>query len=138
LIGRYGIGCIGRLNKLFDIKELVELVKEKLEIKTLRIAASSPGPVECLAVVGGSGGDYLALAKAKGAQALISGDFSYHHARDAEAMDLVLIDAGHFATEIPGLRDMAGRLVQKAEKAGLEVEFKIITGEKDPWSTIKE
>ncbi len=138
LIGRYGIGCIGRLNKPFDIKDLVELVKEKLEIKTLRIAASSPGPLECLAVVGGSGGDYLSLAKAKGAQALISGDFSYHHARDAEVMDLVLIDAGHFATEIPGLWDMAERLGQNAEKAGLDVEFKIISGEKDPWSTIKE
>ena len=137
-VGRYGIGCIGRLDKALDINGLTELVKVKLDINTLRLAASTQDMIEVVALVGGSGGDYLALAKAKGAQVLISGDFSYHHARDAETLGLALIDAGHFATEIPGLWDLADRLSQSAEKAGLDVEFEILTGEEDPWLTLKE
>jgi len=135
-VGRYGIGCIGRLDKALDIGGLTELVKVKLDVNTLRVAASTPDMIEVVAVVGGSGGDYVSVAKARGAQVLISGDFSYHHARDAEVIGLALIDAGHFATEIPGLWDLADRLSQSAEKLGLDVEFEILTREKDPWSIL--
>jgi len=135
-VGQSGMGCIGRLKNSINISNLLNLVKEKLEVKHLRLAGQSREPVEYVAVMGGSGGQYMSQAKAKGAQVFISGDLGYHQAREAETLGLALIDAGHFATEKPVLSDLAGRLTKQAQGEGLEVEFKILTREEDPWSIV--
>ncbi|MBW2061895.1 MAG: Nif3-like dinuclear metal center hexameric protein [Deltaproteobacteria bacterium] len=136
--GSAGIGCIGNLKNSVNINDLLILIKEKLEVKNLRLAARSDALIRVVAVVGGSGGNYLAPAKTQGAQVLISGDFGYHQAREAEALGLTLIDAGHFATERPILSDLADRLTRQAREEGLEVEFEIIAREQDPWFMVEE
>jgi len=131
-----GIGCIGRFQKPLNNKRLLMLIKEKLEVKHLRVTAQHELPVDTVAVVGGSGGQYVAQARAKGAQVLISGDFGYHHARDAEALGITLIDAGHYATERPVLSELAVQLTKQAQAESLKVEFEIVDQEKDPWSVV--
>jgi len=132
-----GIGCIGQLNNEHNIDELVEIVKEKLEINRLRVAAGVDGPLQVAAVVGGSGGGYVAQARARGAQVMISGDFSYHQAREAESLGICLIDAGHYATEKPILFELASRLSKLLETEDINIEFKVFAGDRDPWQEYK-
>ena len=52
-----------------------------------------------IAICPGSGKDEIQNAIAKGAEALISGDISYHYGIDAVAEGINIIDAGHYGTE---------------------------------------
>lgn len=52
-----------------------------------------------VAVCGGSGSDYLTLAKELECDALLTGDGSHHAFLDADEMGIALICAGHFETE---------------------------------------
>jgi len=128
-----GFGCMGQFEKPILINELIELVKEKLGIRYVKVAAPPSGRIETAALVGGSGGGFVRPAKSQGAQVLISGDFGYHHAREAEQLGLGLIDAGHFSTERPVLASLAEKLVSAVRSRGFEVDFQVLSGEKDPW-----
>lgn len=55
--------------------------------------------IKKVGVCGGSGCDYLDLAKELECDAFLTGDASHHEFLDAEEMDIVLIAAGHFETE---------------------------------------
>ena len=92
-----GLGRIGTVAPL----TLADLAKqlEMLWGCPLRIVGDELRSVSTIAVVGGSGGDLTWPAKAAGADCLITGDVSYHDALDALALDLAVLDAGHFATE---------------------------------------
>lgn len=131
--GPAGLGCLGRYDPPLEFRALVELVKEKLALRSVRVAARPSGPVGAVAVLGGSGGRFVGRARACGAQVFISGDFGYHQAREAEALGLGLIDAGHFATERPVLDEWVPRLRSAAQARGWEVEFEVLAGEEDPW-----
>ena len=64
-------------------------------------------PVERLAVCGGSGGNMLELAAAKGCDTFVTADVKYDRFLAAKELGINLIDADHFCTEnvvIPVLR----------------------------------
>lgn len=65
----------------------------------VRIVGRDQQTVSVVAVIGGSGGDYVHQAKAAGADVLVTGDVSYHDALDATQIGLAVLDAGHFYTE---------------------------------------
>lgn len=132
-----GFGCIGKLIKKLNIRELANLVKKVLEVEVVRIAAPPDGSVERVAVMGGSGGGYIQLARSRDADVLITGDVGYHQAREAEQAGLCVIDAGHFATERPILADLASRLTEAARPNHPAVTFEVLTGEQDPWQIME-
>lgn len=99
--GNYKNGGIGRLVKLKKeilLSELINLVKEKLDIKNMRIVRGSD-KVKVLAIINGSGQDLFYKAKELGADCIITGDTTYHFASDFKEMKINIIDAGHFSTE---------------------------------------
>ncbi|MBU2551711.1 MAG: Nif3-like dinuclear metal center hexameric protein, partial [Proteobacteria bacterium] len=128
-----GYGCLGRLETPLGIEALAEKVKQALDVSFLKIAAAPHEPVDRVAVMGGSGGGYVGLARAKGAQVLITGDIGYHQAREAEELGICLIDAGHYGTERPVLQRLAERLEEAARERALKVEFEVLSVETDPW-----
>lgn len=85
----------------------------KLWGSPVRVVGDHERPLEIAAVLGGSGGDFVAEAKAAGAQVLITGDVSYHDALDAQALNLAILDAGHYATEKIMVRKTAQYLRSK-------------------------
>jgi len=131
--GIRGIGCVGLLPDARSLDSLVECVKERLAAGNVKVAGATEELIKKVAVVGGSGGSYIGLAKASEAQVLISGDFGYHQAREAESLGIPLIDAGHFATEKPILAELAQRLSVLLELEGINLKFEVLAGEKDPW-----
>jgi len=53
-----------------------------------------------VACLGGSGSDYIEAARNAGAQALVTGEAKHHHFLEARAADFMLVEAGHYDTEI--------------------------------------
>ncbi|MCQ2437418.1 MAG: Nif3-like dinuclear metal center hexameric protein [Clostridia bacterium] len=71
--------------------------------------------IQKVAVMGGSGGDYVGEAKSNGADVFLSGEFSYHLAVDCAENGLNMLAMGHDRTEIPGARALADMLRQKTD-----------------------
>ncbi|MGI9529596.1 MAG: Nif3-like dinuclear metal center hexameric protein, partial [Acidimicrobiia bacterium] len=65
-------------------------------------STGADGEIRTVAVLPGSGGSH-AIEAATIADALITGDVSHHTATAAKAHGLLIIDAGHAATERPGI-----------------------------------
>jgi dinuclear metal center YbgI/SA1388 family protein len=106
-----GYGRVGALPEPLTPEGLCERVSLSLGFPARLVADPEPGRrVERIAVVGGSGGSFVAEAAASGAGAYVSGDLDYHDALLAESLGLVAIDAGHAATELPSLAPLARRL----------------------------
>lgn len=103
-----GLGRVGDLPRGLSPRELREYAAESLGFEA-RLMADCGGRVDRVAVLGGSGAQFIPQA-ASAAQAYVTSDVKYHDALLAESMGLTLIDAGHAATELPSLQPLAERL----------------------------
>ncbi|MBC7087171.1 MAG: Nif3-like dinuclear metal center hexameric protein [Tissierellales bacterium] len=99
---QFGYGRVGNIEQM-QLREFIELIKIKLDTDKLLVYSIKDDefPISKVAVCGGSGSDFITLAKKNGADLYITSDIKYHDAQLANELDLILIDAGHFFTEIP-------------------------------------
>lgn len=81
------------------LRELIERTAAKLEAKTIRYAGDLDRQITKVAVINGSGGDFIKLSRENGADAVITGDTKYHDVLDALEWGTCVIDPGHFNTE---------------------------------------
>ena len=86
---------------------------------------AGPESIRRVAVCGGAGSDYLAQAKALGCAAYITGDVRHHEFLAARQLGLLLMDAGHGATEGIAMP----RLRRQLEGAMPGVEVVLFSGE---------
>ena len=93
-----GSGMIGNLPEAIGKEQLIELVKEKFNLKVLRFTDSEKSSIQKIALCGGSGFFLLGDAVAQNADAYITSDIKYHEFFDAEGR-LMLMDIGHFESE---------------------------------------
>jgi dinuclear metal center YbgI/SA1388 family protein len=104
-----GLGVVGDLPEKTDIKNFLNDLKIKLNIPFLKTSNNLNGNVERIAVMPGAGNSYLQYAINNRAQVFITSDVTYH--TYFEAMNkIILVDAGHFETEIPVLSEIEGLL----------------------------
>jgi len=122
-----GLGRIGVLKNEMSLKELSDYVKKVLNAPYLRVVGNLSKPVHKVAVCGGAGSDFITTAKFLGADVYITGDVKYHDAVDAIAMDIAVIDAGHFATENLMIPKLAKYIAEQAVYMGFDVEVKVYT-----------
>lgn len=114
-----GIGMSGLLEKPVSAAELAGLVKERFGLDHVTLYGSGEAIVRRAAVVPGSGRDEIELAVAAGAQALVTGDITYHYGIDGAARNLSIIDAGHYGLEHIFI-DMAADYLE-ANAKGVEI-----------------
>lgn len=93
-----GTGRLIKFEEEISLDEIIQNVKNKLNIKSMRVVRGN-NKIKTLAIINGSGGDYFYKAKSLGAECIISGDITYHFASDFKEMGISIIDAGHFSTE---------------------------------------
>lgn len=101
VVRNYEGGGIGRIVKLKEeilLDDLINIIKEKLNIKNMRVARGCE-KISRIAIINGSGQDYFFKAKMLGADCVITGDTTYHFVSDFKEMGISIIDAGHFGTE---------------------------------------
>lgn len=115
---------IVNLEKEFSLDELIKMIKNKLDIKTVRVVNNfNIQKVKKLAFCAGSGSDFLSEAAQAKADILITGDVKYHDALDS---NVIIIDAGHFESEYSVLKTLKNLL----KDSGIEV---ITADEKSPF-----
>ncbi|HHT72658.1 MAG TPA: Nif3-like dinuclear metal center hexameric protein [Firmicutes bacterium] len=112
-----GLGRIGKISP-GKAEALCDHVQAVLD-SPVRLVGPRGLVCEKVAVCGGSGGDLVSAAAEVGAQALVTGDVSYHEALDAVHAGLVVIDAGHHGTEKIMVPKVAAYL--RGEMPGVEI-----------------
>ncbi len=118
-----GIGRVAILEDGKDLNELVAMVKTKLGIKHLSVVGDLNKPISRVALVNGSGANYIELAKQRKCDCLITGDVKYHDAQTALELGIAVIDAGHFETEIFFVDLIFNYLTAALEDKGLDIEI---------------
>lgn len=96
----YGIGTVGSFYTPFRLIEIINILKRNLNIPNLSFVGDPEKKIERVAICTGSGASLMKDAKRKNADLYITGDIKYHDAIDAKEIDLALIDATHYFTEI--------------------------------------
>lgn len=115
-----GCGRIGELSAPMAFEDFLNICKTRLNTKGLRYYYAGI-PVKKLAVMGGAGGDFTALAFEKGCDTYVTADIKYNRFLEAAEMGINLIDADHFCTENPVMSVLKNRL----SAAFNEVEFNL-------------
>jgi dinuclear metal center YbgI/SA1388 family protein len=129
-----GLGRIGVLPEATTAGEFALAVKERLAACGVRLVGEPGRRVKKVALCGGSGASLIHEAARKGADLLVTGDVKYHEAREAEALGIAVLDAGHFATELPMVQGLAAELRRALEAKKFETEVVAYQGEREPFS----
>lgn len=116
----FGIGAIGQLNKEMTTEEFLSFVKKSLSAKGLRYSVGKNDKIKNVAVCGGSGSELLDEAIKQGADAFITADVNYHKFQDALG-NILLIDAGHYETEILIIDELENRILNFLNKKKIKV-----------------
>ena len=109
---RYGLGCLGELEKPAKLADYLKYVKKSLNANGLRFYDAGRN-VEKVAVLGGSGGSELDAARDMGCDTYITADVKYDVFLRAAEYGINLIDGGHFCTENVVTEMLAGTLQNK-------------------------
>jgi len=117
---------VGTLPSPMDAAQLAQHVQKALLLPPRCYPASSE-VISRVAVAGGSYGEGYMAALSAGAQAYVVGEIAHHEILDATARGLTIYDAGHYATEMPGVKALYERLTVDAKKTGWPVEIHLHT-----------
>jgi len=131
-----GSGRIGRLSQETALEDLVPMIKEKLGAPYLRVCGDMKRVISGVALCGGSGGSLIGKATELGADLFISGDISYHQARQAEDIGICIIDAGHFSSEKAAIGGIVELIKIKLAERGIDIQVEEFKGEKEPFAVI--
>ncbi|KAB8318041.1 Nif3-like dinuclear metal center hexameric protein [Tolypothrix campylonemoides VB511288] len=113
-----GYGRVGNLEPSLSLKELLATIQTRLAPSHLVSSpvASLEQAISRVAVLGGSGASFISAVVKTGAQAYLTSDCKFHQFQESRDRNLILIDAGHYATERPA----CDRLVQKFQDLNLD------------------
>lgn len=128
-----GLGLLLELEEPVGINELLRRCRESLKAKDLRWWSPGQQAFRTIALCGGSGGSLIGQAARLGADIFISGDFRYHDLKQAQSLELALIDAGHHNTERPGLLHIQKHLEERLKEDGYETEVLLQTSGQQGW-----
>lgn len=116
-----GLGCIIELEKVVDCDELAEILKDIFNIERIKMSMYGEYILSKIAICSGSGGSLWKLAKAKGCDALITGDVKHDVWIDANNSKFTIIDCGHFHTENLVLWELRRVLEEKFPMVDVEI-----------------
>ncbi|MCK5050145.1 MAG: Nif3-like dinuclear metal center hexameric protein [Candidatus Cloacimonetes bacterium] len=127
----FGLGLIGELKQEMTLEDFAKTVKKNLQapfVKLWRAGKPAKSKVKRIAVCGGSGTSLLSKVYGR-ADVFVSADFTYHTVLESR---IPLIDAGHFYTENPVLKNLREMLAKfdleiiKLEAVEHEIKDQII------------
>lgn len=112
----HGLGRIGTLPTSVVASELILQIKSAFNVEHARFTGRLDKEIKKIAIVGGSGANFIGAAKSKGADLYITGDMGFHDAHDALDMGLNVLDIGHYAESM--MKKHVAKILQ--EKFGKE------------------
>lgn len=93
-----GLGRYGYIDQM-PATSFIENIKDTLKAEGLVVYGDIDKDIEKIAVCGGAGGDLIEDALAKSCDLIITGDVKYHDGMDLANEGIIIVDAGHFASE---------------------------------------
>ena len=129
-----GLGRIGEIQEV-TLGEFANIVKNALDVPTVRVVGDLQSKVRKVAVLGGDGNKYISSAKFKGADVYITGDLYYHVAHDAMMMGLNVIDPGHNVEKIMK-KGVANYLTKVSVEKGYDVSVFPSEQQTDPFQFV--
>lgn len=134
VIGNDKIARVGELSEEVALSDFVKNLKAALshgegEREASLTVCDVNGKVKRVALVGGSGGDMMNLAKEAGADTYVTGDAKHHEYLGSYDFGINLICAGHFFTEYPVCEFLKTTLGEINPELDCEIYFsnKVIT-----------
>ena len=124
-----GLGRIVKLQEIITLEDLVEKVKKSLKVNNLRVVKGNDN-ISKIAIINGSGQDFISKAVSLGVDTIITGDTTYHFASDYKEMGINIIDVGHFGSEQIVFFNVMKKLKEKFD----DVEFITSNVEVDPYN----
>lgn len=101
------LGRIGQLPSRYSVAELKSLIENQLDTHARIWLPNQDSEIQSVAVIGGAAAGEWKSAQSAGAQAFVTGEVPQHIALEAAEAGLVMIEAGHYATEQPGVAELA-------------------------------
>ncbi|MBU7582833.1 MAG: Nif3-like dinuclear metal center hexameric protein [Nostoc sp. TH1S01] len=110
-VSGFGYGRVGELEKSLTLQELLAIIQQRLSPPDLIFSptADLQQKISRVAVLGGSGASFISAVVKTGAQVYLTSDCKFHQFQESRDRGLILVDAGHYATERPA----CDRLSQK-------------------------
>ncbi|WP_413200801.1 Nif3-like dinuclear metal center hexameric protein [Nostoc piscinale] len=110
-VSGFGYGRVGELEKSLTLQELLAIIQQRLSPPDLIFSptADLQQQISRVAVLGGSGASFISAVVKTGAQVYLTSDCKFHQFQESRDRGLILVDAGHYATERPA----CDRLSQK-------------------------
>ena len=124
-----GLGRLVTLEQATTLEDIINKVKATFNINNLRVVKGKD-EANKIAIINGSGQDFIGRAISKGADCIITGDTTYHFASDYKEMGINIIDAGHFASEQIVFFNVMKNIIDKFN----DVEFILSKVEEDPYT----
>ncbi len=115
-----GPGRVGNLKEQVPLGDFAREVGIRLNA-AVRMGGEKEQVIRRVAVLGGSGGDYIKAAKAANADVFVTGEVKHHQALEAFALGLGIVEAGHYETECVVL----GPLIAGLQAALKEIQYKV-------------
>jgi dinuclear metal center YbgI/SA1388 family protein len=116
-----GIGVLGILPKPVPIEAFLTRIKQAVGNAPLHVTGPVEGEIEVVAVAGGSTADFVPVAASRSAQLFIGGDLKYHELLEYSD-SMVCVDAGHRASEHPGVERLADTIRHAAVRNDWKIE----------------
>ncbi|TWT54722.1 GTP cyclohydrolase 1 type 2 [Rubripirellula amarantea] len=116
---REGAGRLGHLPAPVSMKELTVRAADMVGASAPRMVGGEERLVKRIGIACGSGGSFLAAAKRRGCEALITGEATFHTCLEARSMGIGLAMMGHYASERFAMEWLATRMADELD--GIEV-----------------
>ncbi len=92
------MGYIGKIETK-DLKDLLDALNTFVTTRPPIVYGRAPKKINRVAILGGSGAEFMDQAIQGGADLFITGDVKYHDGQGAYERDFCLIDIGHYDSE---------------------------------------
>ncbi|MDU3456455.1 MAG: Nif3-like dinuclear metal center hexameric protein [Peptoniphilus harei] len=115
------MGLIGQFERELTLTDLDKFLKEKLQVGKIKYYGREEKNIKKVAILGGSGSDFISQAKEVGVDAYITSDIKYHDGQRAYEDDLILVDVGHFYSE----RIILPKIKKKLQENFKDLDFYI-------------
>jgi len=115
---------VGTLSTPLSSSDFAQQITEKLRLAP-RVYGAANSPISKIAVAGGAYGEGYEAAISAGAEAFVVGEIAHHEILDACERGLTVYEAGHFATEFPGIKVLYQLFLSDASAAGWPVDARL-------------
>lgn len=118
------IGVTGTLPKALTRAAFCSLIRNRVAAD-YRVLDFGPNRIQKVGIVSGGGSDMIAEAQALGVDLFLTGEPSLQGYTLAENLKMNVVFAGHYATELTGIRALATLVTRKLRVPSTVIDFKI-------------